>query len=142
MVAPPEIDGLPPAQPKQLPLKLLEENAEQRRVIAELREEIARLKGLKGRPSTAPGGVENGGPAKPRDRGPRRRRRGKVVPRVGPGAPGAPMINIRHGPRRLVATAISIAGPPCVAEETAEKNGLGPRIGPTWPLRASPISRN
>jgi hypothetical protein len=42
MVAPPEIDGLPPAELKQLLLKLLEQNAEQTRVIAELREEIAR----------------------------------------------------------------------------------------------------
>ena len=54
MVAPPDIDRLPPAELKQLLLKLLEENAEQKRAIAELREEIARLKGLQGRPSTKP----------------------------------------------------------------------------------------
>jgi len=36
MVAPPDIDGLPPADLKQLLLKLLEENAEQRRVVAGL----------------------------------------------------------------------------------------------------------
>ena len=33
MVAPPDIDGLPPAELKQLLLKLLEENAEQKRLI-------------------------------------------------------------------------------------------------------------
>jgi hypothetical protein len=83
MVAPPDIDGLPPAELKQLVLKLLEENAEQKRVITELREEIARLKGLKGRPSIKPpSGMENGTAAKPGGRGSRRRRRGKVVPRV------------------------------------------------------------
>jgi hypothetical protein len=60
MVAPPDIDGLPPVDLKELPLKLPEGNAEQRRVIAELREEIARLKGLKGRPSIKqPSGIES-----------------------------------------------------------------------------------
>ena len=48
MVAPPGIHGLPLAELQQLLLKLLEENAEQKRVIGEGREEIARLKGLKG----------------------------------------------------------------------------------------------
>jgi len=45
MVAPPEIDGLPLAELQQLLLKLLEENAEQKRVIGEGRD----LKG--GRPT-------------------------------------------------------------------------------------------
>jgi len=48
VVVPPGIDGLPPAELRQLLLKLLEENAELKQQNAELREEIARLKGLKG----------------------------------------------------------------------------------------------
>ncbi len=43
MVFAPDLDGLQPAELKQLLLKLLEQNAEQQRLIAELREEIARL---------------------------------------------------------------------------------------------------
>ncbi len=82
MVVPPDIDGLPPAELRQLLLKLLENNAELKRQNAELREEIARLKGLKGRPSIKPSGMENGTSPKPGERGARRRRRGKVVPRV------------------------------------------------------------
>jgi hypothetical protein len=82
VVAPPDIDGLPPAELKQLLLQLLEENAEQKRVIAEQREEIARLKGLKGRPSIKPpSGMENGTAPKPDGRRVRRCR-GKIVPRV------------------------------------------------------------
>ena len=82
MVVPPEIDGLSPAELKQLVLKLVEQNAEQKGVIAELREEIARLKGLKGRPSIKPpSGMENSTSPKPGGRR-TRRRRGKVVPRV------------------------------------------------------------
>ena len=82
VVAPPDIDGLPSAELKQLVLKLLEENAEQTRVIAELREEVARLKGLKGRPPIKPSGMENGTSPKTGGKRPSRRRRGKSVPRV------------------------------------------------------------
>jgi hypothetical protein len=83
VVVPPDIDGLPPAELKQLLLRLLEENAELRRQNAELHEEIARLKGLKGRPSIKPpSGMENGTAPKPGGRRARRRRRGKVAPRV------------------------------------------------------------
>jgi hypothetical protein len=82
VVAPPDIDGLPPAELKQLVLRLLEENAAQKRVIAALREEIARLKGLKGRPAIKPSGMENATSAKPAGKQPRRRGRGKATPRV------------------------------------------------------------
>ena len=64
-------------------LALLAENAEQKRQIAELREEIARLKGQPGRPRIKPSGMENGTTPKPTGRSARRRGRGKMRPRVG-----------------------------------------------------------
>ncbi len=82
MVAPSDINGLPPAELRQLVAKLLEENAEQRRVIAELREEITRLKGLKGRPDIKPSGMEKGTNAKPGDKRGKRRGRGTVALQV------------------------------------------------------------
>ena len=80
VVAPPDIDGLSPAALKQLVETLLQENAEQRRVIGELREEVARLKGLKGRPRLRSSGMEEG--TAPRPPSKRTGRRGKVTPRV------------------------------------------------------------
>jgi Transposase IS66 family len=82
MTAPAEISGLSHTGLQQFVLQLLAENAEQKRVIAELREEIARLKGLKGRPDIKPSGMENGTTPKPRDARAGRRGRGKVTPRV------------------------------------------------------------
>ena len=81
MVPPPDIDGLSPSEQKQLVLALLEENAEQKRVIAELREEVARLKGLKGRPPIKPSGMEKETSPKGGKRD-RHRGRGKATPRV------------------------------------------------------------
>lgn len=49
MVVPSGTDGLPPAEPPQLRLKLLEENTEPERVIAELRVEIVRRERSDGR---------------------------------------------------------------------------------------------
>lgn len=62
VVVPPNTDDLSPDELQQLLLKLLEENAEQRRVIAERRDEIARLKG---RPSLKPSRMENSTSPKP-----------------------------------------------------------------------------
>jgi hypothetical protein len=81
VVPPPDIDGLSPSELKQLVLALLQENAEQKRVIAELREEIARLKGLKGRPPIKPSGMEKGATPNGGKRD-RRRGRGKATPRI------------------------------------------------------------
>jgi hypothetical protein len=82
VTAPADLDDLSPTELKQLVLKLLAENAEQKRQIAELREEIARLKGLKGRPQITPSGMEAGTNSKPMNKPAGRRGRGKMRPRV------------------------------------------------------------
>jgi len=82
VIAPADLDDLSPTELKQLVLKLLAENAEQKRQIAELREEIARLKGLKGRPQIKPSGMEAGTNCEPADKPAGRRGRGKMRPRV------------------------------------------------------------
>ena len=71
VTAPADIDGLSFA----LVVQLLSKAAEQERLIAELREENARLKGLNGRPRIKPSGMEDASePKLPGKRGKRRRR--------------------------------------------------------------------
>ena len=79
VTAPADIDGLSLEALKALVVQLLSKVAEQERVIAELREENARVKRLNGRPRIKPSGMENA--SEPRRPG-KRRRRGKIAPRV------------------------------------------------------------
>ncbi|MGH7082472.1 MAG: IS66 family transposase, partial [Acetobacteraceae bacterium] len=81
MTSPPDLDALTPAQLKELVIQLLGEVATLRQTVASQREEIARLKGLKGRPEIKPSGMEAATePPKPPKS--EKRRRGKVQPRV------------------------------------------------------------
>lgn len=81
MPPPPDLDALAPDQLKQLVIQMLGEVAQLRQTVAQQREEIARLKGLKGRPDIKPSGME-AATEPPRPPKPDKRRRGKVRPRV------------------------------------------------------------
>jgi len=82
MAPPADLDAFSPAELKALILDLLGKVADLERTVAAQREEIARLKGLKGRPPIKPSGMEQGTEPKPPRGRPGRRGRGKVVPRV------------------------------------------------------------
>ena len=82
MVPAADPDTLSPAELKALVVELLAKVAELERTVAAQREEIARLKGLKGRPPIKPSGMEQASEPKPPRASEARRRRGKVVPRV------------------------------------------------------------
>ena len=82
MTAPADIEGLSLEALKALVVQLLSKVADQERVITELRDENARLKGLNGRPRIKPSGMENAGEPKLRGKRGKRRRRGKIVPRL------------------------------------------------------------
>ena len=82
VTAPADLDDLSPAELKALVLALLSEVAEQKRLIAELRDANTRLKGLKGRPRIKPSGMEKASEAKRSGKRNKRRGRGKLIPRV------------------------------------------------------------
>src|ERR1700709_594184 len=79
---PSSLSGLSRAELEALLISLFDEMAALKQTNGELREEIARLKGLKGRPDIKASGMDKGaGPSKPARRK-KQRGRGKVTPRV------------------------------------------------------------
>ena len=82
MPPPPALSVLSRSELEALLVQRSGEVASLKQIVAEQREEIARLKDLKGRPGIKPGGMDKATePAKPA-RVDKKRRRGKVAPRV------------------------------------------------------------
>jgi Transposase IS66 family len=84
MSPPANLSGMPRAELEALLVEVLGELADLKQIVAAQRDEIARLKGLKGRPSIKPSGMEKATEPKPGGKKAKRRLRGKVNPRVTP----------------------------------------------------------
>jgi hypothetical protein len=78
----PALSDLTRAALEALLVELFSEVAALKQVVAEQREEIARLKGLKGRPTIKPSGMDKGTEPAKADPSKKRPHRGKVAPRV------------------------------------------------------------
>ena len=78
----PDVDGLSIDDIKKLVFKLLEDNSALGAEITALRDEIARLKGLKGPPKIKPSGMDTATDAKPAGRTGKRRGRGEKLSRL------------------------------------------------------------
>jgi len=82
VLPPATLSGLGRPELEALLVELFGKVAALEQIVGELREEIARLKGLKGRPTIKPGGMDKATePPGPGKKG-KRRFRGKVTPRV------------------------------------------------------------
>jgi hypothetical protein len=95
MVPAPDLLSLSSTELRDLVIALLGEVSELKSLVAAQRDEIARLKGLKGRPNIKPSGMEQTTEPKRGGKAGKRRRRGKVTPRV---APEIEVIRAEHPP--------------------------------------------